>query len=166
MKKEPGFTLIEISIVITIVSIITGMAVHCIFSWLPDYRLKIAARDLYANLQWAKVKAINSNARWSVIFDDIHRRYSICSDNGIERIVNLSNYGSNLNFGHGNATTGIDGASIEETYITYNDKSAIFDGRGFCNAGYVYVQNDKKCCYGIGSKSTGVVFLRKLAHSS
>ncbi|MGA1870758.1 MAG: Tfp pilus assembly protein FimT/FimU [bacterium] len=166
MKKEAGFSLIELSVGIAIASIIIGMGVHCIFSWLPDYRLKIAAHDLYANLQWAKVNAIKSNASWSVIFDDIHRQYFVCSDKGIERIVNLSKYGCNLNFGHGNATTGIDGASIDGNDISYNDNSAIFDGRGFCNAGHVYFQNDNNCCYGIGSKPTGFVFLRKLAHSS
>lgn len=166
MKKESGFTFIEISIGIAIASIIIGMGLHNFSSWLPDYRLKIAAYDLYANLQWAKVNAIKSNAAWSVIFDDIHQQYSIFSDKGVEKIVDLSKYGNNLNFGHGSATIGIDGTAISGNDITYNDNSAVFDGRGFCSAGYVYFQNDNNCCYGIGSKPTGVVILRKLAHSS
>ena len=51
MKREQGFTLIELMVTIIILSVLLGLAIPGFSSWLPKYRLRGAARDIYSNLQ-------------------------------------------------------------------------------------------------------------------
>jgi len=62
MRKRSGFTLIELVVVIAVLGILTAVGVPNFLSWLPKYRLKTAARDLYSNMQLAKLSAIKNNA--------------------------------------------------------------------------------------------------------
>lgn len=56
-----GFTLIELMIVVAVIAIMTGVAIPAIISWLPNYRLKAASRELYSNMHRAKLEAIKQN---------------------------------------------------------------------------------------------------------
>ncbi len=56
-----GFTLVELIIVISVIGILVAFAVPNFLDWLPNMRLKAAARDLYSNMQKAKIAAIKSN---------------------------------------------------------------------------------------------------------
>lgn len=57
----PGFTLMELLVAMGILVILFAIAVPEIRSWLPNMRLKAAARDVYANLQKAKLEAVKRN---------------------------------------------------------------------------------------------------------
>ena len=57
-KKNTGFTLIELMVAIAIISIVSIIAVPRFNDMIPRYRLKAAARNLQANMQKAKVRAI------------------------------------------------------------------------------------------------------------
>lgn len=61
-KRETGFTLMEILIVIALISVISVFAIPGIMSWMPDYRLKSAIRDARSNFQKAKLAAIRERA--------------------------------------------------------------------------------------------------------
>lgn len=61
LPENSGFTLIELMIAIAIIGIMTAIAVPAVMNWLPNYRLKAAARDLYSNMQKAKIEAVKSN---------------------------------------------------------------------------------------------------------
>jgi type IV fimbrial biogenesis protein FimT len=171
LQKSSGFTLIELMIAIGIISILASIAVPAVMNWLPDYRLKAAARDLYSNLQSTKLNAVKSNNDWAVVFDIANNQYLICSDSGadgswsgtadnaIVKTCPLDSYGSSVAFGHGNATTPI-GATFGDE-ITFNNNVVVFNSRGTCNAGYVYLQNNKNSAFGIGSLSSGIVRLQK-----
>ena len=62
LQKSSGFTLIELMIAIAIIGILSGIAVPAVMNWLPNYRLKAAARDLYSNMQKAKLEAVKRNS--------------------------------------------------------------------------------------------------------
>ena len=127
MKNDSGFSLIEAIIVITIISILTAIAVPGFMAWVPKYRVRDAAQDLYSNVQWAKMQAIKQNKTWAIVFDAAADKYYVCSDRGavssptpllsdwtsigdntIERTVTLADYGSGVKFIDTFASTSID----------------------------------------------------------
>lgn len=178
-KNDAGFTLAELIIILAIIGILTAVSVPGFINWLPGYRLRNAARDLYGNMQLAKVKAVQSNSDWAVVFDNSVSpgRYQICSDDGVNDVwdgdasiggddsclktVNLSNYSSDVDFGPGDATDDIPaGASAIGDTITYGSDVAVFNPRGMGSAGYVYLDNNRNAAWGVGSFSSGVIVIR------
>ena len=76
-----GFTLIELMVVIGILSIMSSIAIPNIISWLPDYRLRSATREIVSCLQDAKLRAVKENSRAVVIFDHMNESYTAFVDN-------------------------------------------------------------------------------------
>jgi type IV fimbrial biogenesis protein FimT len=68
LGRESGFTLTEVMIVTGVIALMAAIAIPNIISWLPDIRLKAAARGLYSNLQKAKLEAVKSNTTVSFSF--------------------------------------------------------------------------------------------------
>lgn len=67
--RQAGFTLVETSIAILLIGILAAVATPAIIRWLPDYRLRSAARDLMSNMQLAKMTAVRSNTNVAVVFN-------------------------------------------------------------------------------------------------
>jgi type IV fimbrial biogenesis protein FimT len=174
-KTESGVTLMEILVVMVILAALAAIAIPTFAVWLPNYRLKSAARDLYSNFQMAKMGAVNKNSDWAVIFDNTSSpgRYSIVSgrgDNGvwdvpagdeqIEKTVDLAGY-KGVRFGHGDAVGPVPDGGTFGDEISYNPNRVVFNSRGTGNAGYVYLQNEKNTAYAVGTQSSGAILLRK-----
>lgn len=71
LKNKNGFSLIEMVIVIAIIGILAAIALPTFFSWLPNMRLKSTARDLYSNIQKAKLEAAKRNVCTGVSFTTV-----------------------------------------------------------------------------------------------
>jgi type IV fimbrial biogenesis protein FimT len=166
-KCQRGFTLPEVIIVIVIIAVLATIAIPGILHWLPNIRLKAAARDLYANMQEAKIQAIKRNQDWAIYFDTANNRYYICSDDGadddwatladntIAKTVNLADYKSGVSYGSGAAPppTGV---------VTYTNDVVVFNPRGTGNGGYVYLDHEKnRDCMRAGTLSSGAIRIHR-----
>ncbi|MBN2032300.1 MAG: GspH/FimT family pseudopilin [Deltaproteobacteria bacterium] len=166
-----GFTMIEVLVVIIILAILSSLAIPGFSSWLPNYRLKGAVRDLYSNLQLAKSGAIKERGEWAIVFDAGTNSYQIVSG-GADRVysnggddveyktVTLPDYGSEVSFGAGSAT-----APVGEGSITpIPSKPIIFNSRGITTDEeqiFAYITNSRNTSYAVGAWASGSVILRK-----
>jgi len=177
MRKD-GFTLIELMVTIAIMGIAASIAIPGFARWLPNYRLKSAARDVYSNMQLAKMGAVRENSTRRIVFATGAGSYSIWSpgangnwdgyagDDVQVKTVDLSSYQSGVGYGSGNATKAATtaGGALPGDNVSYNPPAnvVVFNSRGTCNAGYVYLQNNKNTTtYGVGTRTSGVIRLLK-----
>jgi len=152
--------MVELIIVIAVISILAGIATPGIISWLPNYRLKSASRDLYSNMQKAKMLAVKTNKEHAIFFNTVNNSYQILADPGPDGVwrtaddVNnmpgpdgiygngddipenppstLTDYGSGIVFGHGTATTNATttGGAFPADNVTYTNNTFAFNSRG------------------------------------
>lgn len=160
-RNEKGFSLLEITIACAILGILTAVVIPYFSTWLPDYRLKGAVQDIYSNLQLTKMEAIRINANRSIIFNTGAGTYTKADGT----TVTLSEYGSGVDYGRGNAGMGVDGEDFDN-FVTYAapDDEASFNSRGMGNnsgSGYVYLTNTKESAYAVGNLTSGVIVLKK-----
>ena len=100
MKRDSGFTLAELMVVISIIAIMSAVAIPSLVSWLPNYRLSGAARDVLSAIELARLTAVRENASVGVSFTPGSAAYQLwvdngegggaandCSQNGTERIL-------------------------------------------------------------------------------
>ena len=68
MKRKDGFTLVELLVVIIILAIVALIAIPGFSRWLPNYRLRVAARDVFSNFQHARLTAVKRHAVCAITF--------------------------------------------------------------------------------------------------
>jgi prepilin-type N-terminal cleavage/methylation domain-containing protein len=151
MRKKAGFTLTELVIVIAVLGILTAVAVPSFLSWLPKYRLRSAARDLYSNLHLAKMAAIKTNQKCRVNYRVNPDQYRVSL---LKKTVILKNYGSDVKFeGPNKKTFAVD-------TITFNS-------RGTSNSGYAYLSNSGNTdFYRVGPLTSGAIKLQRWSKGS
>ena len=69
MRKENGFTMIELLIVIAIMSVMSAIAIPNIRAWGPNYRLRTAIQEAYSDFQNARVTAMREGVNCAITFD-------------------------------------------------------------------------------------------------
>ena len=77
-----GFTLIELIIVIALIGILTGIAAPFLNSYMRDARLREGVRNLKADIELTKIRAVRANAHVAVTFDTANDSYTIFVDDG------------------------------------------------------------------------------------
>jgi type IV fimbrial biogenesis protein FimT len=169
-ERESGFTLVELLMAVIIIVILSAIAVPTATTWLPNYYLRNAAMDIFSNMQFAKTEAVRHNSPYAVVFDSGNNRFSLVSgpgadgvfgtggDDVVVRTVNLSHYGNNIVFGKGDATINFDDgdSAFPGGAVSFTNNAVVFDSRGMCNAGSVYLENPNRI-YAVGTFMSGVL---------
>lgn len=81
MQKKNGFTIYELVVVISLLAILSALAVPNMISWRSKARIRDAANSLIADLQMAKSNAMKENA--IVVIKFYSNGYVIFTDNGV-----------------------------------------------------------------------------------
>lgn len=68
IKNTAGFSLIELVTIMAIIGVLTTVAFSGLTKWVPNFRLKGAAQELYSNMQKAKVEAVKRNKNVGIQF--------------------------------------------------------------------------------------------------
>ena len=127
MRKDSGFTLIELMVVIAIVAILASVTVPNLIAWLPKYRVGSAARNVMSAVEFARLQAIRENSDVDVNFDYAADRVTVVNTGG--QTLRRLQWRPEIDLIDPGLPDGL-GALLQ------------FDGRGFANAsGRVTVGN-------------------------
>jgi prepilin-type N-terminal cleavage/methylation domain-containing protein len=105
---KAGFSVVELMVVIALIGLLSAIALPSLLSSMSEKRLKNAARNLYADLQKARLLAVKRNTRITVTFNTTARTYSYPISSSETATVRLDDYGGNgkiVSYGQGKATS-------------------------------------------------------------
>lgn len=148
IKRDSGFTILELTLAVVILSIGAAVSAFSLNQLLPDLRLKAAVRDLKSDLNMAKLVAVRNNTFVTALFDTVNDTYTIFRDDGGGVIGNAGNFVQDA----GEPTIKI--VNIANRYSSVNMYWATFsagtprlyfDGRGIVDGvgGSVRMRNSK-----------------------
>ncbi len=136
IKDWAGFTLIEMVVAMAILAILAGFAMPVFAKWLPNYRLKSAAREVFSNMQLAKLEAVKRNQLCE--FTITGNTYKLLKQDGSQiKEISLDDYGSGVKF---------EGPSPGDT----TNSPFTFNSRGMTQEmadQHVYLTNAKNSAY-------------------
>ena len=72
MRKDTGFTHLELMVVIGIIGILSAIAIPSYIQWLPKHRVGSAARAVMSAVEFARINAIKTNADVTLNLDTVN----------------------------------------------------------------------------------------------
>ena len=80
MKKDAGFSLMELMVAIAILAILAAIGIPGLIGWRDKAQLGRAARDVYSNFQKAKIEAVRRNTPITVTFRTVENDFIVYVD--------------------------------------------------------------------------------------
>jgi prepilin-type N-terminal cleavage/methylation domain-containing protein len=161
ITKQKGYSLTELMVALSVISIMGLVAVPNIVTSMPTYRLRSSAADLCSNIRRARSTAVKQNRNISIQFNLDDRTYTVGNEN---KPIEL---GSGITFGHGTASISAaeTGEPIPSDGVSFADDRITINARGLSTPGYVYLQNNKGASFAIGALASGRIVLKQWAQS-
>jgi len=78
--NNKGFTLIELTVTLALLGIMSAISIPSYFSWLPRHRLQTSVRHIYDDMNMARSRAVKTNADIGIQFDTSNETYRIFID--------------------------------------------------------------------------------------
>ncbi|MBF0509614.1 MAG: GspH/FimT family protein [Deltaproteobacteria bacterium] len=152
-RDHPGFTMVELLIAVGLLVVVITVMLTTITSDMPNTRLKDAARDVYNNIQSAKLGAIKDNSNYAIIFNTAGQSYSVvsgCLQNATGgttlRTVNLTTtYKGYVSYGlSGHSQISVSGTPMAQmTNLVFRPDGTVLQ------TGAVYLSNVKNSSYAV-----------------
>lgn len=175
VRGNRGMTLMELMTVMAIIAVIGMITIPGVISWVPKYRLKSAALAFFSDVQTARMRAVQDKQAYAIVCNDTAGTYQLIAGGvggTVEKTVTLSDFGSGVSFGTGDATVNPSGGGLPSDGISYvsgtDDNTIVFNTRGMVTStGDVYLQNNRQASYVIGTPTiAGAIRLRRWAGAS
>ena len=80
MRKDSGFTLLELMVAIAIVAIAASIAVPNMISWPAKHRMSGAAREIYSAMQYTRLMAVKEKMPVAINFNVATDTFTVFTD--------------------------------------------------------------------------------------
>jgi len=163
--KEAGFSFLELMVVIALIGVLSAIAVPNLLRSLPEKRLKAAARNLYADMQRARLLAVKKNKKIPVRFVGEEERQYYYFDENNDGSFTTGEFRVYLK-GQGNIQYGCLGTNKKWDYKKINESGLpdnpyiTFSQEGTCNSASIYLHNGRDSCYAVTTTNYGYVNIR------
>lgn len=163
LKDEAGFSFVELMVVIAMIGVLSAIAAPSFLRSLPEKRLKAAARNLYADMHRARLRAVREHKKIRAMFvKSVRPGYYYFDENENSKFdagefrQNLSDY-SGVDYGKGKVLKRWDG----ETFTSLATNIS-FMAKGTANQGTTYLHNQNEdVCYAVTTTRYGTITIRR-----
>lgn len=175
LKTNSGFSLTELMIVIGLLTFLAMGAASSldIHSWIAGYRLRSSARQVFMDMQKARMMAIKDNQQCAIMFEPSNSSYYFQYWDSVSEkwkpesppSENLFKLEQGIHFGAGSAS--FDATDEQKpfdsaNYITFTGDRVTFNSLGLpTKSGYCYICSANGDAYAIGTNTCGVIKLKR-----